>query len=131
MLRGSLTRSQSKGMQSNPVNFQFAKSIHFAAVFCSKQIATFLRESLMMSSPQPARQVLDRHYLEMRSKILDLAASLDRIASAVPDGTVGSDPRLAKINSGLQLLLQQDVSNRAEQVQMLFSDAYVPGWLKK
>ncbi|MDB5389509.1 MAG: hypothetical protein JWM11_5155 [Planctomycetaceae bacterium] len=84
-----------------------------------------------MSSPQSARQVLDRHYLEMRSRILDLAASLDRIAVATDDGTVANDPRLAKLNSGLKILLSLDVSDRAEQVQMLFSDAYVPNWLKK
>lgn len=89
-----------------------------------------------MSSLQSARQVLDRHYLEMRSKILDLAACLDRIDLAaadgtVADGTVADDPRLAKLNSGLQILLTADVSDRAEQVQMLFSDAYVPNWMRK
>jgi hypothetical protein len=84
-----------------------------------------------MSSPQSARQILDRHYLEMRSKILDLAASLDRVAVADGDGTAANDPRLAKLNAGLQILLQSDVSDRAEQVQMLFSDAYVPNWLRK
>lgn len=84
-----------------------------------------------MSSPQSARQVLDRHYLEMRSKILDLAASLDRISVVANDGTVSEDPRLAKLNSGLQILLTPNTTNRAEQVQMLFSDSYVPNWMTK
>ena len=82
-----------------------------------------------MSSLQPARQVLDRHYLEMRSKILDLAASFDRIAAAVPDGTGENDPRLTKLQDGLRILLNPEGTDRAEKVQMLFSDAYVPNWL--
>ena len=83
-----------------------------------------------MSSPQSARQILDRHYLETRSKILDLAASLDRIDRAAADGSVQDDPRLAKLRSGIQLLLSTG-TNRAESVQMLVSDAYVANWLKK
>lgn len=83
-----------------------------------------------MSSPQTARQILDRHYLEIRSKILDLAASLDRIELAADKASVQDDPRLAKLQSGIKLLLS-NTADRAEQVQMLFSDAYTPGWLKK
>lgn len=83
-----------------------------------------------MSSPQTARQILDRHYLEIRSKILDLAASLDRIDRADDNAGVADDPRIAKLQSGLQLLLVK-ATDRAEQVQMLFSDAYAPNWMKK
>lgn len=82
-----------------------------------------------MSSPQTARQILDRHYLEIRSKILDLAASLDRVDRA-PDDSVQDDPRLAKLRGGIELLLTT-ATDRATQVQMLFSDAYVENWLKK
>ena len=83
-----------------------------------------------MSSPQTARQILDRHYLEIRSKILDLAANLDRIDRSPDQSGVADDPRVAKLQAGLQLLLSES-SDRAEQVQMLFSDAYTPGWLQK
>ncbi len=82
-----------------------------------------------MSSPQTARQILDRHYLEIRSKILDLAASLDRVDRAGKDGTQ-DDPRLAKLRSGIELLLTPG-TDRAERVQMLFSDTYVENWMKK
>lgn len=82
-----------------------------------------------MSSPQTARQILDRHYLEIRSKILDLAASLDRIERPA-DGSVADDPRVAKIRAGLELLLTPG-TDRAERVQMLFSDAYIADWKKK
>ena len=83
-----------------------------------------------MSCPQTARQILDRHYLEIRSKILDLAASLDRIERAADKASVLDDPRLAKLQSGIKLLLT-NATDRAEQVQMLFSDEYSPGWLQK
>lgn len=82
-----------------------------------------------MSSPQTARQILDRHYLEIRSKILDLAASLDRVERATED-SIKNDPRLAKVRSGIELLLTPG-TDRAERVQMLFSDAYVENWMKK
>lgn len=83
-----------------------------------------------MSSPQSARQILDRHYLEIRSKILDLAASLDRIERAADQASVKDDPRIAKLQTGIKLLLS-GATDRAEQVQMLFSDAYTAGWLQK
>ena len=83
-----------------------------------------------MSSPQTARQILDRHYLEIRSKILDLAASLDRLDRTEDASTLRDDPRLAKLRSGIELLLAAG-NDRAERVQMLFSDAYVEGWMKK
>lgn len=83
-----------------------------------------------MSSPHSARQILDRHYLEIRSKILDLAASLDRIDRTADQASIQDDPRLARLQSGIKLLLSNS-ADRAEQVQMLFSDAYTPGWLRK
>lgn len=82
-----------------------------------------------MSSPQTARQILDRHYLEIRSKILDLAASLDRVDRAPDTAAVQDDPRMAKLRSGIEILLEP-ATNRAAAVQMLFSDAYVANWMK-
>jgi rRNA pseudouridine-1189 N-methylase Emg1 (Nep1/Mra1 family) len=51
-----------------------------------------------------------------------LAADLDRVQNA-PGGAeiLQSDPRLKKLHQAL-LLLTDSPSNRAEQVQMLFSD---------
>ena len=84
----------------------------------------------LMSSPQTARQILDRHYLEIRSKILDLAASLDRLDRTDDAKSLQDDPRLAKLRSGIELLLMPG-NDRAERVQMLFSDAYVENWMKQ
>ena len=86
---------------------------------------------VLMSAPQTARQALDRHYLEIRCRILDLAATLDRIDRVAEDDSVEGDPRLQLIREGLEIVLSQDGFDRAERVQMLFSDRYEPDWRRK
>ena len=83
-----------------------------------------------MSSPPAANAVLDRVYLEIRCKLLDVAASLDRIARAEGGDSVQTDPRLAQIRKGIEIL-NGSGSDRAETIQMLFSDPYVPNWNRR
>jgi hypothetical protein len=83
-----------------------------------------------MSSPSSASAVLDRVYLEIRCKLLDVAASLDRVARAEGGSGAQFDPRLAEIKQGIDIL-KGDGTDRAERIQMLFSDAYVPGWNRR
>lgn len=78
-----------------------------------------------MSLPMTASDVLDREYLEIRAKILEIAASLDRLDRA--DGDVSTDPRTTKLRQGLDLL-NGPHADRAEQVQLLFSRAYEDDW---
>lgn len=73
----------------------------------------------------PNRDVLDREYLPTRAKILEIAATLDRIDRSRQ--AADSDPRLSQLRSALELVLQAD-SNRAEKVQILFSRAYDESW---
>lgn len=74
-----------------------------------------------------APEVLNREFLETRSKILELAAALDRLARA--EGSVADDPRLARLREALVAV--QDLENdRAERVQMIFSRPYDAGWQK-
>jgi hypothetical protein len=73
----------------------------------------------------PAQKVLDREFLELRAKILELAASLDRMDRG--EGDHRADPRMALIGQGLSIL-STEVSDRAERVQMLFSRAYNSSW---
>lgn len=80
-----------------------------------------------MTSPQTGPQVLDRHYLEVRAKILEIAACLDRMDRADDDGAVAGDPRLAQLQAGIEILSSSGF-DRAERVQLLFSDAYEPKW---
>jgi len=74
-----------------------------------------------------AKAVLDREFLEMRCRIIDLAASLDRIERGEGRETISGDPRMESIRGGLALLADSQVG-RAERVQLHFSDEYRVGW---
>ena len=78
-----------------------------------------------MSIPMTSGEVLDREYLEIRAKILQLAASFDRLDRA--DGDVSSDARSDLISKGLEILQSSD-NNRAEQIQLLFSREFEDAW---
>lgn len=77
-----------------------------------------------------AQQVLNREFLEIRAKILELAASFDRLDRCAGDSPVSDDPRLARIREAL-IALQQPGGGRAEQVQMIFSRPYEEQWPEK
>lgn len=81
-----------------------------------------------MPNSLPAAQVLEREFLEIRSKILDLAASLDRLDRG--EGDVASDPRMQKVLAGIKILLS-DVDTRAEELQILFSRKYDEHWKER
>lgn len=70
-------------------------------------------------------QILEREYLEMRARVLELAACLDRIDRA--DGKVDDDQKLADILKGIEIL-SDSTSDRAERVQLLFSKNYQENW---
>ncbi len=81
-----------------------------------------------MSIPMTASQVLDREFLEIRAKVLELAASFDRLDRA--EGVVVGDPRLSLIHEAIDVL-QSDADDRAEQVQLIFSLHYDDDWQEK
>jgi hypothetical protein len=65
-----------------------------------------------------SKELLDQAYLEMRWRCLSLAADLDRLERMAADE---SDPRLVKLRAAVAVLLE-DGPDRAERVQMIFSD---------
>jgi hypothetical protein len=70
--------------------------------------------------------------LEIRGKILEVAASLDRLERAA--GDVAQDPRMALMHQGLQIVLQSNDAHgdsRAKQIQLLFSREYADSWRKE
>jgi hypothetical protein len=75
-----------------------------------------------------APEVLNREFLEIRCKILELAAAFDRLQRA--DGSVDEDPRIARLREALATVLECS-EDRAEQVQMIFSRTYEEDWQKK
>ena len=77
-----------------------------------------------------ASQLLTRDFLEIRAKILEVAACLDRLDRA--DGSVADDSRTAQIRAGIGALLNDDGrAGRAERVQMIFSLPYEDAWRTK
>jgi hypothetical protein len=71
-----------------------------------------------MPTATPAPQPLDREFLGIRCRLIELAATLDRIDRA--GSSVAGDPRMAQIRRSLELLAG-NASDRAEQVQIVFS----------
>ena len=78
-------------------------------------------------NPLPAATALDTFFLEARSKLLDLAAILDRVGRGADLAAAEADPRMRKLREGLSLLLNRP-AGRAEAVQQLFSLEYDPSW---
>ncbi len=73
--------------------------------------------------------LLERTCLEMRWRCLSLAADLDRLQRSLGNSPeLQSDPRLTKIQQAIAILSQPShpAPNRAEQVQMIFSDQTSP-----
>jgi hypothetical protein len=70
--------------------------------------------------PMAASQVLDDEFLDIRCRILDIAAALDRIERGSGAGPTLADPRLADVRKAIEIL-QQDGFDRALDIQMLFS----------
>jgi hypothetical protein len=78
-------------------------------------------------APLPAARALDSFFLEARSKLLDLAAILDRIGRGADAGGVEPDARLARIRQALEVLHDQS-GGRAERIQQIFSLDYDATW---
>lgn len=78
-----------------------------------------------MPIPLDAQEILDNEFLEIRAKLLQLAASFDRLARA--ERSVVGDPRMEKIQQALSVL-SSDEPCRAERLQMIFSLPYDGDW---
>jgi len=72
-----------------------------------------------------ASEVLAREFLEIRSRLLEVAAALDRIDRA--QGSTSGDARRQNIARALDALGKPG-QNRAEQLQTIFSRAYDARW---
>lgn len=78
-----------------------------------------------MSSPADAASLLERHFLEVRARLLEVGATLDRLERA--SGSVADDPRAEQLAEALKILTDQD-GQRAERLQRLFSQPYDADW---
>ena len=69
-------------------------------------------------------------FLEMRCKMLEVAASLDRLDRAESSSNGNADPRLEKLHRAIRVLLE-DEPGRAERIQQIFSREYDPNWRER
>ena len=83
-----------------------------------------------MSGHRTQTDVLNRDFLETRAKILELAASLDRLDRARSSSSQDPDPRRITLQKGLEALRSSE-PGRAEAVQRIFSHEYDPEWQKR
>lgn len=81
----------------------------------------------MNATPLPAAKALDSYFLEARSKLLDVAAILDRIGRGMEAGGLETDPRMQRIRQALEVLHDKS-GGRAERIQQIFSREYDPNW---
>ena len=80
-----------------------------------------------MPQAATAAQILDREFLTIRCKLLEVAAALDRVERG--QESAANDPRLQKIRESLAILGKEG-GDRAEQMQLIFSLPYEPAWRK-
>ncbi len=75
-----------------------------------------------------SNEILDREFLEIRAKILEVGSALDRIERA--DGDVKNDSRIKLIQDGIKIVASGE-PHRAERIQLLFSREYDQAWQEK
>ena len=68
-----------------------------------------------------SEKVLDRYYPEVRAWLIQIAAVMDRYERA---GGGEADERLRQYREALKVLQTADADNRAERIQMIYSDPY-------
>jgi hypothetical protein len=82
-----------------------------------------------MSIPMTREQVINRYFPEMRCKVLEVAASLDRMDRADEARSGRDQPRMDQLRRAVRVLLE-DGPGRAEKIQRIFSRDYDPNWRK-
>jgi hypothetical protein len=80
--------------------------------------------------PRSRSDVLNRDFLEVRGKVLQLAAALDRLDRAGRSGVEAPDSRVTQLRQALEALLDPEPC-RAETVQHIFSLEYDPDWRER
>lgn len=80
-----------------------------------------------MPTTRTANEILDRNFLELRHRVLDIAAGLDRIDRADDAAKTRLDPRYLQLGEAVRLLIDGK-PDRTERIQMVFSLPYDEHW---
>jgi hypothetical protein len=81
-----------------------------------------------MAKARRSMEVFDQEFLPIRAKLLEVAASLDRLDRA--SGALTSESRITQVHAAIQVLLRP-VSDRAEKIQLVFSRPFEDDWREK
>ena len=73
-----------------------------------------------VTHPRLARETLDIYFLEMRARLLEIAATLDRIDRSARPEEVVADSRLVFVREALAVL-QSAGPERARRIEELYS----------
>ncbi|MEL6108744.1 MAG: hypothetical protein AAFU85_22280 [Planctomycetota bacterium] len=74
-------------------------------------------------------KIVGESFLEVRAKLLEVAATFDRIDRGCSEGTLGDDALSKRelLRAATEILLS-DQADRAERLQRLFSRGYESDW---
>jgi hypothetical protein len=75
-----------------------------------------------------ATNLLEYEFLPLRAKLLDIAATLDRLDRVA--APLDDDARMSKVHQAMEILMQPK-ADRTAQIQMVFSRAYQEDWPTK
>jgi hypothetical protein len=81
-----------------------------------------------MTKVRNSTDIFGEEFLPIRAKLLEVAASLDRLDRA--NGSLTSESRLKQVHAAIEVLLRPD-DDRAEQIQLIFSRAFEDDWRDK
>jgi len=73
------------------------------------------------SCPLTTRQIIDEYFIENRTRILELAAFLDRLGRSADQAAWASDFRMQAFSRALEALAAPS-TGKVSQIQLLFSD---------
>ena len=71
--------------------------------------------------PLTTGQIIDEYFIENRTRLLELAAFLERLDRSADGVDAGADFRMAAFRRALQAIAS-DAPDKMDQVQLLFSD---------
>jgi hypothetical protein len=77
--------------------------------------------STVRTCPLTTRQIIDEYFIENRTRILELAAFLERLDRSADGADPRADFRVQAFDRALQILASSS-PNKMEQIQLLFSD---------
>lgn len=72
--------------------------------------------------PLTTAQIIDEYFIENRTRLLEVAAFLERLDRSADGADAGDDFRMAAFLQALQIIAS-DAPDKMDQVQLLFSDA--------